>query len=158
MDMFASIFAANYAFYSNMQGRRPMFYAPVACHPSQVGQFVSSTQSSTNYRGLPSSLPINFSSKSSEEPNDASDHSQRDRCVDGVKFSIDRILNEKADEPESEEGENNDDMSDETSITSDQQTAESAHQFPWLQCTRYRPPKLPSKYRYDTSQIHALCK
>lgn len=74
-----------------------------------------------------------------------------------IKFSIDRILSndcsntvkevieEKVSENEEEEDEDDEDMECNTDdIKAETDTDESIH-YEWLQCTRYKPPKLQRK-------------
>ncbi|XP_069119211.1 uncharacterized protein [Argopecten irradians] len=156
MDMFASIFAANYAFYSNMQGRRPVFYAPVVCHPSQTRQYLS-VQNSSNLRGPTNSTALSYS-RLLEQRTDLNENSTKHKNTDdGVKFSIDRILNdERQENPESDEEDIVEDSKDETSHIEDPQSSDSSKQFPWLQCTRYKPPKLPRMQKKEVSKKRKL--
>ncbi|XP_060071174.1 homeobox protein MSX-1-like [Ylistrum balloti] len=155
MDMFASIFAANYAFYSNMQGRRPIFYAPVACHPSQVRQFLSS-QNSSNFRGPTDLTSMNFS-RPSEQRNDSEGGTTNHKNTEpDVKFSIDRILNERREDPETDEDDIGERNIDEASQVTDPQSPDSSKQYPWLQCTRYKPPKLPRIQKKEVTKKRKL--
>ncbi|XP_033733671.1 homeobox protein MSH-A-like [Pecten maximus] len=155
MDMFASIFAANYAFYSNMQGRRPVFYAPVVCHPSQARQYLSAPNSS-NFRGTANSTPMNYS-RLLEQRTDCNENTTKQKTNEGVKFSIDRILNdERQDVPESDEDDIVEGPRDETSHITDSQSSDSSKQFPWLQCTRYKPPKLPRIQKKEVTKKRKL--
>ncbi|XP_021367338.1 homeobox protein MSX-3-like [Mizuhopecten yessoensis] len=137
-----------------MQGRRPVFYAPVACHPSQVRQLLS-THSSSNFRGSPNSTSMNYPILS-EQKNDSYGNNTKHKTAEGVKFSIDRILNEKPEVPESDEDDNNGGTVDETAHVTDLQSTDSSKQFPWLQCTRYKPPKLPRLQKKEVTKKRKL--
>ncbi|KAK3093410.1 hypothetical protein FSP39_015264 [Pinctada imbricata] len=147
MNTLASFLASNYALYSSGQIRPGMYYNPFPYHPHNTTYLPSSSMPQIpqlTSSGQPEST------KSPETPNDSNVSTN---CTnDKVKFSIDSILarKSKTDENVTEEVKA-DDMwlpEDDGSINPDEDQTD-AQKFSWLQCTRYKPPKLPRLKKKD---------
>lgn len=132
MDMFASFYAGSYAVYNRMNSqRRQELYPNVGYYSPQIPQLiplqtVSNSQISTNSSHEQND---NKQKKTSKVKQDEPSATSNDR----MKFSIDSILNEPSTSSKSKFNEDSDESEDEDD------------KLPWLQCTRYKPPKLPSK-------------
>ncbi|KAJ8309021.1 hypothetical protein KUTeg_013895 [Tegillarca granosa] len=140
--MLAQFFATNYALYTSAtsQGRRGMFYPPMACHPSHIPFLNPQAASAFRFASRIQNLPIQNNSQLRTETQ--REHPETNR--DGVKFSIDNILNDNNKKEEREES-SKDDGEDEECMIEEDDEDEDSNKFSWLQCTRYKPPKLPSK-------------
>jgi hypothetical protein len=124
MDMLASLIASNYALYANNPRHLGMWLPPTH-HQSTTFASLLHPYSPTN-NGQLIQMPIVNSS--------AQEQVKRDT----VKFSIENILKDKTSAVGSEDG-----RQTQASEENCDKAMVGSRQFSWLQCTRYKPPKLP---------------
>jgi hypothetical protein len=63
-----------------------------------------------------------------------------------MKFSIDSILNETPDDLNEAKNSSTIMTKSEINVVDSDDTDDDDGKLPWLQCTRYKPPKLSSKW------------
>ena len=137
--MLASFIASNYAFYAANQGYTQGIVFPSYVNPSQFAGYSSVMTKN-------SALSQMTSKKDEETRTHETVGNLRKSETDSsdVKFSIARILGDTLPtEPKDVEEEQNDVMNEPTS-----DGTEESLQYSWLQCTRYKPPKLQRKKFY----------
>ena len=142
MDMLASFFAGSYAVYNRMNSqRRQEIYSNFNCYPTQIPQLIP-LQIVSNAQIPSTSDQTSVERKTQQDPMrkpkpDQMPANNKDR----MKFSIDSILSEKTSNDETATASK---ITDINVMDSDETDGED-DKLPWLQCTRYQPPKLPSK-------------
>ena len=126
MDMLASFFASNYALYAH-DPRQFGVWIPGSSHQP--------TQLSTLINPYPS---IVGSQIVKTLPEKTDNQKQQEIKSDAVKFSIENILKDTSRPKEKEQLNSFDERSEKEAV--------SSRQFSWLQCTRYKPPRLPREF------------
>lgn len=123
MDMLASIFASNYALYANNPRHFGLWF-PTSHHQSTQFASLFHPYSPTN-DGQLIQMPL------IKENNCTQEQVKRDT----VKFSIENILKDETSTTGKDDGRGTEEKCDKEEVAN--------RQFSWLQCTRYKPPKLP---------------
>ena len=140
MDMLASLLATNYALYAGGPGRANMYYSPFLGHPSQQAAYLT-----------PNNVMASIKSPRTPEPETKTKRDSQKNKNDKVKFSIDNILAAKVKDDDNDDDDDDEEIqvdgvwSPEDDVP-DQGDQSDSGKYSWLQCTRYKPPKLPSKY------------
>lgn len=126
MDMLASFFASNYALYAH--------------DPRQFGVWIpSSSHQPTQLSTLINPYPSIVGSQIVKTlPEKTDNQKQQEIKSDAVKFSIENILKDTSRPKEKEQLNSFDERSE--------KEAGASRQFSWLQCTRYKPPRLPREF------------
>ena len=126
MDMLASFFASNYALYAP-DPRHFGVWIPGSSHqPTQLSTLINPYPSIVGSQ-IVKSLPENTDNQKQQEIKS-----------DAVKFSIENILKDTSRPKEKERLNSFEERSEKEAVAS--------RQFSWLQCTRYKPPRLPREF------------
>ncbi|XP_052058052.1 homeobox protein MSH-C-like [Mytilus californianus] len=147
MDMLASFFAGSYAVYNRMNPqRRQELYSNFGYYPTQIPQLIPlQTVSNAQISSPPESDLSERKTKPDEERKGKLDETPS-TSKERMKFSIDSILNDSRDvahETKTIPGQAN------INVVDSDETDDEDDSLPWLQCTRYKPPKLPRNKRKD---------
>lgn len=126
MDMLASFFASNYALYAP-DPRHFGVWIPGSSHqPTQLSTLINPYPSIVGSQ-IVKTLPENTDNQKQQEIKS-----------DAVKFSIENILKDTSRPKEKERLNSFEERSEKEAVAS--------RQFSWLQCTRYKPPRLPREF------------
>lgn len=129
MDMLASFFASNYALYANDPRHFGMWFPATSHQPTPYSALIH-PYPSTDGRHLIKTPPERIESRKKETKTET------------VNFSIENILRDKSSTKEDDQQS----LFDATTADNPEKEDDTTTQFSWLQCTRYKPPKLPRKF------------
>lgn len=140
MDMLASFFAGSYAVYNRMNPqRRQEMYSNFGCYPTHIPQLIP-LQTVSNAR-----MPIVSEHEIVEKKTKPDESKPSFSGKEKMKFSIDSILNETPDDLNEAKNSSTIMTNSEINVVDSDDTDDDDGKLPWLQCTRYKPPKLSSK-------------
>ncbi|XP_065945113.1 homeobox protein MSX-2-like [Magallana gigas] len=132
MDMLASFFASNYALYANDPRHFGMWFPATSHQPTPYSALIH-PYPSTDGRHLIKTPPERIESRKKETKTET------------VNFSIENILRDKSSTKEDDQQS----LFDTNTADTPEKEDDTTTQFSWLQCTRYKPPKLPRLKKKD---------
>lgn len=127
--MLASFFASNYALYANDPRHFGMWFPATSHQPTPYSALIPPYPSTDGGHHI-KTLPERIDSRKKETKSET------------VNFSIENILRDKS--TPKEDGQQS--LFDITTGNKQEKEDDTNTQFSWLQCTRYKPPKLPRKF------------